>query len=104
MILHVVTFRWRDGVTNEDVDALVTDLDAFRQTVGALLVDYRFGRDLGLRPGNGDFAVVALVGSPDDLRAYLDHPAHKELVARRLGPMTETRLATQIEVAEPRII
>ncbi len=104
MILHVVTFRWRDGVTNEDVDALIADLDTFRHTVEPLLVDYRFGRDLGLRPGNGDFAVVALVGSPEDLDAYLDHPAHKDLVARRLGPMTESRLATQIEVARPRVI
>ncbi|MGA2529547.1 MAG: Dabb family protein [Acidimicrobiales bacterium] len=98
VILHVVTFRWHQTVTTEDVEALSSDLRAFRQTAGALLVDYHFGPDLELRHGNGDFAVVALLASPGDLAAYLDHPLHKELVARRLGPMTETRLAVQIEV------
>jgi hypothetical protein len=99
VILHVVTFRWKPGVGDADVAALCEDLERFRSKVGSLL-DYRYGADLGLREGNGDFAVVALVASPEGLRDYLDHPAHLELLADRLGPMIETRLAVQIEVAE----
>ncbi len=100
MILHVVTFRWKEGVADADVAALCEDIERFRQKVGSLL-DYRYGSDLGLREGNGDFAVAALVASPEGLEEYLDHPAHLELLANRLGPMIETRLAVQMEVPEP---
>jgi hypothetical protein len=104
MVLHLALFRWRRGVTGADVEALAEDLRAFRQELGPLLIDYRFGSDLGLRPGNGDFAVVALVASADDVPVYLDHPAHKDLLARRLGAMTETRLAVQLEVGQQLVV
>lgn len=100
MVLHLAVFRWRPGVTGDDVEALAEDLRSFRQELGPLLVGYRFGPDLGLRAGNGDFAVAALVVSADDIPLYLDHPAHKDLLARRLGAMTETRMAVQIDVGQ----
>jgi hypothetical protein len=104
MVLHLAVFRWRPGVTDDDVEALAEDLLAFRQQLGPLLVGYHFGPDLGLRPGNGDYAVAALVGSAGDIALYLDHPAHKDLFARRLGAMTEARLAVQIDVGQASVI
>ena len=100
MIAHIVTFRWRSEVAEEDVAALLDDLAAFRARVPSLL-DYRYGADLGLREGTGDFAIVATVASPEALHAYLDHPAHHELLRRRLGAMVETRLAVQIALDAP---
>lgn len=100
MILHVVTFAWQDAVTPEDVTALVADLEEFRAEM-PMLLDYRYGADLGLRAGNGDFAIVATVVSPEALREYLDAPAHRELLEKRLGGMFRTRLAVQIAVDAP---
>lgn len=96
MITHVVTFRWREGVGPKDVSALCADLDAFRARVPAIL-SYRYGADLKLRAGNGDFAIIATVADAEHLASYLDHPAHHELIAKRLGAMVETRLAVQFE-------
>jgi hypothetical protein len=100
MILHLAVFRWNDDVTPDDVAAVEEELAAFRPKVPEIL-DYHFGADLGLREGNGDFAVLALVATPDDLNAYLDHPAHKELAARVLAPRIASRLALQFTLDAP---
>jgi hypothetical protein len=99
-ILHLVVFRWKEGVTPAAVGHLCDELAAFRKQVDCI-VDYRFGPDLGLRQGNGDFGVAALVESPEGIAEYLDHPAHKELFSRVIAPMCESRAAVQIEIEAP---
>jgi hypothetical protein len=100
VILHLVNFRWKEGITPKDVVNLCEQLAAFRQKVDCL-VGYHFGPDLGLRQGNADFGIAALVSSPEALDEYLEHPAHHELVGKVLGPMIASRQAVQIEVAQP---
>jgi hypothetical protein len=100
VILHLAVFRWKEGISPKDVAHLCEHLAAFRQKVDCL-VGYHFGPDLGLRQGNADFGIAAVVGSPEALVEYLEHPAHHELVGQVLGPMTASRQAVQIEVAEP---
>jgi Stress responsive A/B Barrel Domain len=96
MIIHLVAFRWKEGVTPEAVADLCDELAAFRRKVDCI-VGYHFGPDLGLRQGNADFGVMAAVRSPEDVSEYLDHPAHKELFTRVIAPMCESRTAVQIE-------
>jgi Stress responsive A/B Barrel Domain len=100
VILHLVSFRWKEVVSKKDVAHLCEELAAFRQKVDCL-VGYHFGPDLALREGNADFGIAAVVGSPEALVEYLEHPAHHELVGKVLGPMIASRQAVQIEVAEP---
>ena len=100
MILHLVAFRWKEGVTSAAVAHLCEELAAFRQQVDCIL-DYRFGPDLGLRQGNADFGLAALVATPEAIAEYLDHPAHKDLFSRVIAPMCESRTAVQIEVESP---
>ncbi len=97
MILHLAEFNWKDDVSAEDVAQLCEALVAFRRRVDGI-VDYHFGSDLGLRPGNADFGIVAVVESPEALHGYLDHPAHQELYKKVLGPMIASRTAVQIMV------
>lgn len=97
MIWHVVTFEWRPEVSAEQVEALVEALARFRAEI-PVLVDYRYGPDLGLRENNGDFAIVAVLASADDLPAYLDDPAHHALVRDFIAPLSARRLAVQIAV------
>jgi Stress responsive A/B Barrel Domain len=100
VILHLVVFRWKEGVSSEDVARLCDELAAFRKRVDCI-VDYHFGPDLGLRQGNGDFGLAALVEDAGAVAEYLDHPAHKELFSRVIAPMCESRTAVQIEVETP---
>jgi hypothetical protein len=96
MILHVVTFSFRDDVSAADIDAVDQALAPLRQAIDALR-SYSYGRDLGLRPGTGDYAVVALVDDAEGLAAYLEHPAHVQAVADRLTPLVLSRQAVQIQ-------
>ncbi|MGD0811647.1 MAG: Dabb family protein [Acidimicrobiales bacterium] len=100
MILHLVSFHWKEDVSSNDVAHLSEELAVFRQKVDCL-VGYHFGPDLGLRQGNADYGIAAVVASPEALVEYLEHPAHHELVGQVIGPMTASRQAVQIEIAEP---
>jgi stress responsive alpha/beta barrel protein len=97
MIAHLATFTFRDGVTAAEVDQLADDL---RAMAGALPSVHRYlcGRNLGLRPAGADLGVVALVDDQAGLDAYLDSPAHTELVARSITPRLATRQALQLEL------
>jgi hypothetical protein len=94
VIKHIVIFKWRAGVTDADVSAVLAQLRALPSVIDAL-EDYLAAPDLGLTDGTGDFAVVATVASPEALRSYLDHPQHVEVV-KRLREMAETRTAVQV--------
>jgi hypothetical protein len=98
MILHVVTFTWNEGVTDEQVAEFTAGLRALPATIPELR-RYDAGPDLGLTPGNADFAVSALVDDEAGLRAYLDHPAHQEVVSG-MRPMIASRTGAQIEASQ----
>jgi hypothetical protein len=85
MILHLVLFQPRTELSDEQrarlVDAFERALDGIPQIRRA-----RVGRRLTLgrvydTMNTQDFPFVALLefDSEDDLRAYLDHPAHEQL-------------------------
>ncbi|MDQ3475588.1 MAG: Dabb family protein [Actinomycetota bacterium] len=97
VILHLVTFSWRPDVTNDDVVAVIEGLGSLPAQIPELL-SYRFGPDLGLREGNADFAVAAVLESPDTLPAYLDHPEHQRIATEFIAPLVATRQAVQIEL------
>ena|SRR5581483_9732131 len=98
MIVHLVVFRWRQGTTSDQVVALERGLAGLPPVIPALR-EYRFGSDLGLREGNGDFGIAATVDDTDGLAAYLDHPEHRRVVDELVRPILELRLATQISPA-----
>lgn len=101
MLMHVVTLKWRSDVTQQQIEGLHEALARMPSLVPELL-DYRHGPDLGLRPGTGDYAIVATLARREDLPAYLDHPEHKKIAEEFTNVMSEVRLPVQIEVAEPK--
>jgi hypothetical protein len=100
MILHVVTFTFRDDVSSEQVDAADAALAELPGRIPALR-SYSHGRDLGLRSGNAGYAVVAQVDDAEGLAAYLDHPEHVRAVRTHLQPLLGTRQAVQIDTELP---
>ncbi|GAA5156465.1 hypothetical protein GCM10023214_14010 [Amycolatopsis dongchuanensis] len=94
MYHHVVAFRMKPGVTAAEVAVLAKEL---RELAGTLpgVVSYACGADLGLRAGNGDFAVTAAFDSEDALRDYLNHPEHKDIIARHVTAMVAERHGVQ---------
>lgn len=95
MILHLVTFRWVDGVTDERVATLTEALNRMAEGID-VLKSYVAGANLHLRPGGADFAVAAVVEDAAALDAYLDHPLHAAVYRDHLGPMVADRSAVQL--------
>lgn len=95
--MHLVTFTWRPGVTNDDVVAINEALSSLPGQIPELLL-YRFGPDLGLRDNNADYAVVGVLENPESLPAYLDNPEHLRILEELIAPLIATRQAVQIEL------
>ncbi|WP_308821632.1 Dabb family protein [Rhodococcus opacus] len=60
-------------------------------------VQYRHGRDLGIKDGNADYAVSATFDGIDEFRAYLTHPDHVRFAEEFVSAMAETYSSVQVE-------
>ncbi|WP_448003109.1 Dabb family protein [Agromyces bauzanensis] len=99
MILHIATFRWKDGVTEADVTELTESL--MRMAAGIPeLRSYAAGPNLHLRPAGADYGVAAIVDDAAGLDAYLDHPAHQAVYEQSLGRMIAERAAVQLPISQ----
>ncbi len=96
MIRHVVMFRWNDSVTDRSLAATAAALDALPDAIPEILA-YRHGPDLGLTPGNDDYAVVGDFASAEDYLVYRDHPEHQRFIAEHITGRVADRSALQFE-------
>jgi hypothetical protein len=94
MIRHVVMMRWAPGATAEQQQRVATELGRLPALVPSLR-DYRLGADLGVNPGNFDFAVAADFDDVDGYLAYRDHPEHRAIIAEFIQPIVAERAAVQ---------
>ena len=89
MIRHVALFHFVPGTSTEAIDAIDRALAELPDTVDEI-VDYRFGRDLGLIAGNADYVVVADFASQEDWASYMSHPRHVAVIEAVIAPVLET--------------
>jgi hypothetical protein len=94
-VRHVVIFRFREGATDADIQAIEDGLALLPERIPELQ-GYAFGRDLKLAEGNGDFAVVADFDGPDAYERYRSHPEHVRVVRERINPIVAERTAVQL--------
>jgi len=95
VIVHIVIFTWKDGVTSTEVDALRAAIDAMVPQLGDVQ-SFQHGPDLRIRPGNGDYALVAAFADEEAWRNYQEHPAHKALVRDVVAPLRKGSVAMQV--------
>lgn len=107
MIAHVVLFRPKPTLTDAEREALVASLERAVQGIPAIK-RARIGRRILLnRSGyetlmaeHYEYSAILEFDNEDDLRAYLDHPAHAEL-GQRLFMSASAVLAYDFTCAEP---
>ena len=58
MFRHVVLFTWQEGTTQQQVEKVAAELRALPGIISEVRA-YHVGPDVGINPGNADFAVVA---------------------------------------------
>lgn len=86
MIRNVVLIKLKDGVPSGQVDALISalsslDVDGMRRVT--------IGRDLGLREGNWDLAIVNDFEDESAYRAYDQDAEHNRIRRELTGPLSE---------------
>ena len=96
MIKHCVTFRFVEGTSDEAISAFEEGLADLPAQIDALK-SYAFGRDLGLRDDNADFAVVAEFDDPGGVSVYATHPAHVAVIENLGRSIIAERNAVQFE-------
>ena len=97
MLRHVALFKWKDGTTAAQVEAVVERLRRLPSEVPEIAA-YSFGSDAGLSEGAADFAVVADFATEADWREYTQHPAHISLIEDVIVLIRESRVFLQYEM------
>lgn len=99
MIKHVVLLTWKEGVSQEQIDTVTAEFRALGDEIEEV-VGYEFGQDAQIYKGNADYALVAEFRNKSDLKAYVVHPRHQELLAKVTGPILKSFLSVQFNVSE----
>ena len=94
---HVVTLTFRDGTTDDELDAIVSALRALPESIPEL-ERYVVGADIGRSEGNATLAIVADFESWAGYEAYRDHPEHVAVATDLIVPVLAGRDAVQHEL------
>jgi len=94
MLRHVVLFTWNEGVTDEQVQ-LVSEGLAGLPGVIPQIKHYHHGPNVGPSDRNFDYAVVGDFESFDDYVVYRDNNIHQQVIAERIAPLIDKRVAVQ---------
>ena len=97
MIRHVAVFRWIDGATAEQVDAIRIGLDSLPAQISSIRA-YTHGPDLRFGEGRWDYAVVGDFDDGDGYQAYVDHSAHDAVRRELIVPLIAERGHVQISL------
>ena len=97
MVRHVSCLTWSERATPDAIEAVRAALEELPALIPDLRA-YAVGADLGLAPGNADFAIVADFDDADGWRRYTDHPAHQAVLRDRIRPILASRVAVQFPI------
>jgi hypothetical protein len=95
MLLHIVLFKWKEGTTQAQVDAVQAAMATLPAQIPAVKAIY-MGYDLKFRDGNADWALAAVFENQEDWQAYQIHPAHQAVVKDLAAPILAGRNAIQM--------
>ena len=95
MIDHLVLFAVKGDASAGDVEDLLSSLWGLKEGVPNV-VDLTVGEDFSGRGGGHTHGLFARSASPDDLRAYLEHPEHRAVV-EKLNTLTTGRLVVDYD-------
>ncbi|WP_169590468.1 Dabb family protein [Antrihabitans stalactiti] len=75
MLIHCLTLKFKESASDIEIEEMRAALAALPSHFD-FPIRTRYGRDLGERATNADYAVVTEFENPDDFDTYLKHPAH----------------------------
>jgi acyl-CoA-binding protein len=96
MIKHVVMWKFKADVTEDDQQEMKRQLEALMGVVPSLL-KIEVGLDIAGKPASMDMVLCTEFQSLEDLQAYAVHPAHQKVVAF-VKPLVAERAVVDYEV------
>lgn len=96
MITHIVLLSWKEGVSQNQIDKVAASFQELKEEIPEI-VSYRFGEDAGIFKGNADYVLIAEFENEEDLKAYVKHPRHQDLLANITGPILESFQSIQLK-------
>lgn len=81
MIRHIVFFKFKPDATAEQRGAVIAELRALPEKIDVIR-HFEVGEDVLRLARSWDAALVGTYDSVEALRAYDEHPAHKQVVAK----------------------
>ena len=91
MLRHVVFFKFKDGVGEEEIVDLEKSLAELPAVIPEIL-SYEFGRDVVQSERSYDLALVSTFKDLDALQRYQKHPDH-QVVLKKVNELCESVLA-----------
>ena len=95
LVDHLVLFAVSNDAASEDVEDLLSSIRALRSNIPNVL-DLSVGEDFSGRAGGYTHGLFVRFRTADDLRAYLDHPDHHDVV-EKLDKLTTGRLVADYD-------
>lgn len=96
MVRHVVILKLA-GTAPEEVSGIREALEELPGLIPSIR-GYVVGVDLGLDPTGAHIAVVADFDDVAGFEAYRDDPSHRRVIAERIAPVLQDRVASQFEL------
>jgi hypothetical protein len=93
----VAVFRWKDGVTAQQLAEVSAALDGMAGQVPAIR-SYTHGPNVQPAPARWDYAVVADFDDLDGWRTYDEDPLHASVRANVIGPLAADRTNLQLDL------
>jgi len=91
MLRHVVFFKFKDGVRQEEIADLESSLAELPDAIPEIL-SYEFGRDVVRSERSYDLALVSTFRDLEALQRYQKHPDH-QIVLTKVNNLCESVLA-----------
>jgi len=96
MIEHVVLMRFKEGVTEQQIEALAGEFATMPGKI-ELIQDYQFGPNFSDRSGGFTHLLYSRFANRDDLQSYVKHPDHLDLVENQIKPILDSSLVGDLD-------
>jgi hypothetical protein len=80
MVIHTFAFRWKSGVSTEQKDRAVREIQALQGQIPGL-IETLVGRNISPRSPGYELGGVMKFADRASFDAYNDHPVHRRLLA-----------------------
>jgi hypothetical protein len=80
MVIHTFAFRWKSGVSTEQKDRAVREIQALQGQIPGL-IETLVGRNISPRSQGYELGGVMKFADRASFDAYNDHPVHRRLLA-----------------------